>query len=65
MPWLDLEWSGDVAATGEVRESQLLGEKDEAPEQMLMTAMDVLEATCATLVATRCNMVGIVDNAHS
>lgn len=54
-----------MAATGEVRESQLLGEKDEAPEQMLMTAMDVLEATCATLVATRCNMVGIVDNAHS
>ena len=34
---------------GEVRESQLLGEKDEAPEQMLMTAMDVLEAACATL----------------
>ena len=35
--------------------------QDEAPEQMLMTAMDVLEATCTTLVATWCNMVDIVD----
>lgn len=41
------EWIAWCAKLLRVRESQLLGEKDEAPEQMLMTAMDVLEALVA------------------
>eukprot|EP00435_Cladocopium_sp_Y103_P038078 s2162_g10.t1 len=41
------EWIAWCAKLLRVRENQLLGEKDEAPEQMLMTAMDVLEALVA------------------